>query len=48
MSIPIIVGILSLSITSLRVVFKALLLIELWLYDLEILPLPYRYKTEID
>ena len=44
--IPTVVGILGPSISSLRLVFKALLSSEPWLHDPEVLPIPYRADAE--
>lgn len=46
MVIPTVVGILGPSIASLRLMFKALLSAEPWLYDPEVLPMPWRSETE--
>ena len=46
MVIPTVVGILGPSISSLRLVFKALLSSEPWLHDPEVLPIPYRADAE--
>ena len=44
--IPTVVGILGPSISSLRLMFKALLSSEPWLHDSEVLPIPYRADAE--
>ena len=44
--IPTVVGILGSSISSLQLVFKALLSSEPWLHDPEVLPIPYRADAE--
>lgn len=46
MVIPTVVGILGPSVAALRNMFKALLSSEPWLYDPEVLPLPYRAEAE--
>ena len=46
MVIPTVVGILGPSIASLRLMFKALLSAKPWLYDPEVLPMPWRSEME--
>lgn len=44
---PTVAGLMGHSVETLRLVFKSLLSIEPWLYDADVLPIPYREDKEL-